>query len=105
MPKYRVISREVDAVQFTGENWIEMVTFCGEREDGEGHKMMVFTPIGTYIIPLFSNGAKAELWMQKHMKLGGVNVNDWVVKGEEGFFSISDEMFKQTFESFEEVPA
>jgi hypothetical protein len=99
MPKYRYIPKEIDAVQFDGNNWLELGQFCGTRRDsGDQWDIPVFNPIGTYLLAFLIPSAKAELWVEKHKKLMGINVGDYIVKTEEGFTAIKSDLFNAMFE-------
>ena len=52
MGRYRKKPVEVEAVQFTGENWAEMHEFTGHRNvenDLNPYMVDIFTEIGTYL--------------------------------------------------------
>jgi hypothetical protein len=98
MAKFRVTPREVEAVQFDGRNWVEMGNFCGTRKDANDYELPTFTPTGTFMVTFFATGGTAELWSEKYKKVISVKVGEWVVKGDEGFFTVPDALFKTTFE-------
>lgn len=111
MPKFRFQPGEVEAVQFTGSNWIELANFCGTRKDGDGHEMPVFNPIGTFLLPFFNPtfpNAKGELWSEGAKKLFPVMVGDWIVKGEVirtgegGFHVMKDDFFQKIYDPIED---
>jgi hypothetical protein len=111
MPKFRLKPGEIDAVQFNGENWVEMAKFCGTRKNGDGDRVPVFNPVGTFLFTAFNPtaaGAKAELWVEYAKKIFHVKVGDWVVKGQPlgladpGFHLMADRLFTQLYERIEE---
>jgi hypothetical protein len=112
MPKFRLKSGEIEAVQFDGNNWVEMTNFCGTRKDGDGHEMPVFTPIGTYLLTFFNPTAtdsKAELWVEYAKKHFYVKVGDWIIQGQPlgirdaGFHLMADRLFRQLYDQIEDA--
>lgn len=111
MPRFRLRPGEVEAVQFDGNNWVEMTNFTGIRTDGDGYQIPVFNKIGTFLLTIFNPegvNAKAELWVESSQKHFYVHVGDWVVKGalirigEKGFHLMKDDLFQKLYESVEE---
>jgi len=111
MPKFRLRPGTVEAVQFDGNNWVEMTNFCGTRKDGDGYEMPVFTKIGTYLLTVFNPtavGSKAELWVEYAQKHFYVKIGDWVIRGrplggdEPGFHLMTDQLFKELYEQVDD---
>lgn len=103
MPKFRYIPREFEAIQFTGENWVELIAFCGTRKNAAYNTVPAFGPVGT--LSMFVGcppGVKAELWCESRQQHVGVAVGDWVFKGLNGFNAIEDDTFKTMFEEVKE---
>lgn len=100
MGKYRFIPREVEAVQFDGENWTALAVFCGTRTV-DGHTMPIFNPVGTYLISFLMTKptAKAELYVKEKDGHAYVDPSDWVVKrGDGDFWLCDDKAFRKVFE-------
>lgn len=102
MGKYRRRPGEIEAVQFTGENWVEMVTFTGTRKAEDGRQVMVFNPRGTFLLSFFANtesaGAEAELWVAAKGANVYIHRGEWVLKDEKGFYPCKDDEFKKLYE-------
>lgn len=101
MGTYRTNPREIQAVQFTGENWDEMNELCGRRKlSGIGRDALVFNPAGTYIpefLHVDESVAAAELWDEYAGKWMPVAVGDWVVKLNHSFMVTKPETFAESY--------
>lgn len=109
MPRFRLKPGTVEAVQFDGNNWVEMTNFCGTRLTDDGYEAPIFNPIGTYLLAFFNPTAfeaKAELWSEYAKKHLYVKVGEWVVKGQpfgdEGFHLMTNQLFKHLYDPAEE---
>ena len=75
--KYRKKPVEVEAIQFTGSNYDEIMAFCPDLK---------FTALQTPIIKTLEGDMM-------------VSNKDWIVKGVEGeFYPVKPDIFKQTYE-------
>ena len=111
MPKFRLKPGTVEAVQFDGNNWVEMTMFCGTRKTEDNYEAPIFTPIGTYLLAIFNPTAvdsKAELWVEYAKKHFYVKIGDWVVRGqplgvkEAGFHLMADRLFRELYDQVDE---
>lgn len=88
MPKYRKRPVVIEAMQFTGDNWVDLYAFTLDYEDEDG-KRAVFGP-KRGVIP--TREGKHE-----------VSISDWVIKGIEGeFYPCKPSIFEATYEAVEE---
>jgi hypothetical protein len=101
MGRFRKKPVEVEAVQFTGDNWAEMHDFTGHTEDVTG-QFDVFAEVQ----PLTLSGLRfaAVLWNQNTASWDRVALGWWVIKNDENEFSTCDEdTFVATYERVEDV--
>lgn len=95
MARFRKKPVEVEAVQFTGENWAEMHAFTGHRNvDTEEHPhwVDVFTEIGTFLLGMHYDEA-AELYVSANRSVMPIIVGEWVIKENGGFVPCKNEVF------------
>lgn len=111
MPKFRLKPGEIEAVQFDGTNWVEMINFTGTRKTEDGEERPVFGPPQMTLFAVIHPeliGAKAELWMETQGKTGYVKPGDWIVKGTlirtgaKGFHLMKNEIFEELYERLED---
>lgn len=110
MPRFRLRPSEVEAIQFNGNNWVEMANFTGTRPDGDGYQLPVFNKIGTFLLIALNPEAlyaQAELWVEAQKGYVYVHIGDWIVKGANldgvrGFNLIKDNTFQKLYEQLED---
>lgn len=106
MGTFRKRPTEIEAVQFTGDNWSEMFAFCGNhRSSGDEWNIPTFVPIGTYL-PMREKtaeelGVKAELWVSAWDKWVGIPTGEWVLKDYSGLQPCKPEAFERDYVSLE----
>jgi hypothetical protein len=101
MGKYRKKPVEVEAVQFTGENWAEMHAFTGHRNvenDLNPYMVDIFTEIGTYLATYLNDAAKAELWVEANKSVLPIEIGEWVIQDRLGFYPCKEDVFAATYE-------
>jgi hypothetical protein len=96
MGNYIRLPEPLEAVQFTGDNWAEMLGFCGVRMI-EKRATPIFTKVGTYLLDYLEPGASAELWEEFDKRLVYVFKGDWIVKDGHGCYVVKDNLFRQKY--------
>lgn len=105
MPKARKKPIEIEYVEFTGDNWIELWAFCGTRLDSAGSGMQIpnFGPAEDWIV-----GHEREddivgaVYDYLHKTWIGVKVGDYIIKGTKGeFYPHDGELFWKNYEEVE----
>src|SRR4051812_15361893 len=97
--KYKTKPFEVEAVQFDGNNWLEVRGFVGRRpahatKDGEEVWIVNFQKAGTYVA-WNDKDIVAEVYDYIHSTWVGVRVGDFIIKGSKGeFYPCDPEVFK-----------
>lgn len=100
MPKFRKKPIEVEAVQFTGDNWAEMHAFTGHRLLSDQINMVdAFNPIGTYLTSAGRDNTYAELWVDANGTVLPIPVGEWVIKDSLGFYPCQEDKFTETYDS------
>lgn len=115
--KYTSLPVEIEAVQFTGENWNEMHEFTGHRileglteSDGRQAYADIFNEIGTYLSDVVTVAvrddlpAAAELWVEANQCHLPLVVGEWVAKDSLGFYPIKNEVFIKKYVLSEDAP-
>jgi len=104
--KYRKKPVIIEAVQFTGDNWAEMHAFTGHRNvetTSDPCMVDIFTEVGTYLVThLLGDTTKAELWVEANRSVLPIEVGEWVIKDELGFYPCKADRFDATYELVEE---
>jgi hypothetical protein len=100
MGNYIRLPEPLEAVQFTGDNWAEMLGFCGVRMI-EKRATPIFTKVGTYLLDYLEPGASAELWEEFDKRLVYVFKGDWIVKDGHGCYVVKDNLFRQKYRSMD----
>lgn len=96
MPRFRKKPVEVEAVQFTGDNWADMHDFTGHSEDEKG-QFDIFAEVTPFVLSGICYAA--ILWNQKSFSWERVALNAWIVKNEQGEFSTySENAFANIYE-------
>jgi hypothetical protein len=81
--KFRKKPVEIEAVQFTRSNWVEVKTFTNET----AHSFTIIDEIAHCIIPTLEGQHIATEY-------------DWIIKGVKGeFYSCKPDIFEQTYEA------
>lgn len=89
---------EFEAVQWNGQNLKELREFCGTRKDDDGYDHQVFNPIGTYLLPDdegFEPSQRGELWVAANKSVLPIDLGEWVVKDDLGFYPCKDEIMRK----------
>lgn len=98
---------EVEAIQFTGDNFDVIRRWTGHHIAKSGDKWAIpnFCPIGTYVLEtpeMIAEGIKAEVWDKLHYSWIGVKPGQWIVRGAKGeFYPCDDETFHWKYEEVE----
>ena len=87
--KFRTRPVEIEAQQFTGDNWSEMLAFTGHRRAQYNPDYLIpnFAPIGSYIPKtdeIEKEGITAEVFDVLHYTWMGVKPGQWVVRVAKG---------------------
>lgn len=98
MGKYMRIPTVIEAVQFDGTNWGEMVTFTGTRTVDD-YTIPVFNHAGTYLLSFLGRTEKqvAELWVAANDAHVFIEIGEWVLKDEKGFYPCKNDMFQKLY--------
>lgn len=102
---YRKRPVEIEALQFTGDNWEEMQEFCGTHRDTDPTNEVpieTFTPAGTNLLPIDGNLNKAELWVQANESWLPIEPGEWVIHDQLGFYPCKDKQFRETYDEVED---
>lgn len=103
--RFRATPHEVDAVQFTGDNWLEMINFCGVVERG-GEVEPVFNKL--HLVDVFVSasapGAKAVMYSERLKDNVYIAPDNWIVRAADGhLFAATDPIFTKMFEKIEDA--
>lgn len=100
MPVFVHLPTEVESLQWTGDNLVDMQMFTGNRglRHHDSWTVPAFTPIGTYLHPDLCEGATAELWVEANKQLVPIMTGEWVIKDELGCYPCKDEVFVKSYE-------
>lgn len=94
----------VEATQFDGENFAEMMQFCGFHKDSSGqHEMNTFNPLGTYLSNFEGVTNCGELWVAANGAWLRVVPGEWVIRDSLGFYPCQEEKFQETYDDAELV--
>lgn len=102
--RFRKNPVEFEAVQFTGSNWDELQHFCGTREFVSEQKQ-VFGPMGNNVHWLYDqldHEPTGELWVEANQTWLPIEIGEWVVKDDLGFYPCKDEIMRKNNTSIEE---
>lgn len=105
MPKFRRRPGDIEAHQFDGRNWAEMMAFVGNRKTQDGKEVPGFLPIGT-LFAVFAGrtpNERAELWVEANQTTVPIEIGEWVLQDEKGFYPCKDDIFQKLYESAEEA--
>lgn len=86
---------QIEAVQFTGDNLLEVQEFVGTLEDGNTFgfrrtkSQQKEWPKGT---------AVAKLWVAANQEWLGIEVGEWIAKDEFGFYPIKGVVFRRKYQ-------
>jgi hypothetical protein len=104
MAKYKTKPFEVEAVQFTGDNWDEIQAFCGVRTAPWNPDVDIpnFAQSGTYA-QWDDDNIVAEVFDYLHQTWVGVRANDYIIKGSrEEFYPCDPIVFELKYQLIEE---
>jgi hypothetical protein len=77
MPKFRKKPVMIEAVQWTGHNWDDVVPWCPMAQEGRGTALVISTLEGDML----------------------ANAGDWIIKGVKGeFYPCKPDIFEATYE-------
>ncbi len=102
MPKFVAKPIEIEAIQFTGKNWTELQLFTGFRRIDSNYRR-TFSPIGTYLPNYLYETGAAELWVDAISTHLVVEVGDWVVRNERGYYPWKRAIFEAQYEPISET--
>ena len=82
--KYRTKPFEIEAIQFTGENWDEIQEFCGEHS--ASYNPLVDLPTFDHVESwwpshTYEPDIVAVVWDYLHQTWVGVRINDFIIRG------------------------
>lgn len=101
--KYKTKPFEIEAVQFTGSNWLEVRAFVGRRftnatKNGEAVYIVNFQKAGTYT-EWTDKSIIGEVYDYLHETWVGVHEGDWIIKGSKNeFYPCDPEVFESKYE-------
>lgn len=98
--RYKTKPFEVEAIQFTGNNWSEVNDFCGYRAASYDPDQDIpnFARAGTYSMWEDRN-IIAEVFDYLHQTWVGVRANDYIIKGSrEEFYPCDPIVFESKYE-------
>lgn len=98
--RYKTKPFEVEAIQFTGNNWSEVNDFCGYRAASYDPNQDIpnFARAGTYSMWEDRN-IVAEVFDYLHQTWVGVRANDYIIKGSrEEFYPCDPIVFESKYE-------
>jgi hypothetical protein len=101
MARYRTKPFEINAIQFTGDNFDAVQRFCGEHcvDAHSGWWIENFQRAGTYRDWSGTPEIAAEVWDKLHHTWVGVRVNDFIIHGSEGEnYPCDPEVFNRKYE-------
>lgn len=93
MAKFRTKPFEIEAIQFTGENFQELYGFCGWKfSNVEG-------------LPLYTRkGFTARVYDELHATWVSVKPGQWIILGQKGeFYPCDPEIFEAKYEPVPEI--
>lgn len=98
--KFRKKPVVIEAIQFLGDNWIEVQAFTQTHTpDGEPeHLIQNFNEIGTYLVPVADAPHTAELWVAANSQWLPVQPYEWILKDASGFYPCQPDRFLETYE-------
>lgn len=102
--RYKTKPFEIDAIQFTGDNWDAVQKFAGVRSAGWNPDVDIpnFTQAGTYA-QWDDETITAEVYDYLHQTWVGVRDNDFIIKGSrEEFYPCDPIVFESKYELIEE---
>lgn len=82
--KYKTKPFEIEAVQFTGDNWEELERFCGVHSASYNPFVDIpnFSPVENYWPShTYSIDIVAVVWDYLHETWVGVHANDFIIRG------------------------
>lgn len=93
---------EVKAIQFTGDNWWACRDFAGQRETSDGLKVNCFNRVGTYLFKDRSEtNVVAELWVDANKTILPIEVGEWIIQDNLGFYPCKDARFQEIYSPVE----
>jgi hypothetical protein len=90
---------EVQALQYTEDNLEEMREFCGTALI-HGRIQNVFRLPD----PTAEDGSGAELWVNANQRYLPIEVGEWVIQDDLGFYPCKDRKFKESYLLVEDLP-
>lgn len=98
--KFRTKPFEIEAVQFTGENWDEVHEFTSPLVETEVENYFI-VPTAKFI-KVDDGDFKAAVFDELHNTWVKVKPNQWIIKGQKGeFYPCDDEIFRAKYEEVE----
>lgn len=103
MAKFRRLPVEIEAVQFTGDNWAEMHDFTGHITVGD-REVDFFEAPGNPRFPFNEYDAQAALY-HPNGEWQVIGAGDWIIRQAEGFGVLEDHEFQATHATEDEFIA
>jgi hypothetical protein len=101
MAKFRTKPFEIDAVQFTGENYGEVLDFTGYRTV-DGYEIPLFCAAGTYA-GWDDPDIFGEVYDKLHSSWVGVKADQWIIRGQKGeYYPCDPDIFAAKYEEIGE---
>lgn len=96
--KFKKKPVEIDALQFTGDNWLEINQFVGKIFPHDGDLHWGFTPVEEG-----EDEVVAIVWDKLHSTWVGVKANQWIIKGVKGeFYPCDADVFEETYDAIDD---
>jgi hypothetical protein len=97
MPTFVKKPIEVEAHQFTGDNFGELKEWTGSREVEEGVYTDLIHPLGTYLLDYQHPDKWGELWVEANQSWLPLEIGEWIIKDKLGFYPCKDSVFQETY--------
>lgn len=98
MTRYRKKPIEVDAICFTGGNFVAIRTWQNNFGDDPCFWSVAIDS------PLIQQGIYAEVWDKLHATWVGVKPNDWIIRGIQGeYYPCDGDVFVNTYDPVEDA--
>lgn len=99
--RYRAKPLEIEAIQFTGDNWTEINEFAGKHLIDIGVYADSFIPVEEMWVDI-PEGIVAVVWVEPSSQWAGVKIGDYIVRDLEGdAYPCEKSVFERKYESVE----
>jgi hypothetical protein len=82
--RYRKKPVEIEAMQWSGDNYPQLHAWTGNREDG--HEIVAAAPHGL------------QLWVQANEAWLTLENGEWIIRDSRGFYPCKPDIFEQNYE-------